>query len=115
MGKTKLTNGRTEDEVPDQKCSKTFIGWDDEKAGEVYLIPQVALKEACNLDDIRITKNSLYQQLDELGAIAAKGKAVFTIVKRLAKRLERILAIHRALLFGEEENISQKNSVTTET
>lgn len=105
LGKTKLTSGKPEDDIPDTTCSKAFIGWDDEKAGKVYLLPQIALREARKLNDIRITKNALYQQLDEMGAIAEKDKAQIAVVKRFAKRIERVLAIHRTSLTGEQVNI----------
>lgn len=81
---------------------ESLIGWDDEGKDTVYLLPKIALREVRKLTEIRITLNALYLQLEELGAIAEKGKDKTTIMKSLGGKKERVLAIKRKSLFREE-------------
>jgi hypothetical protein len=82
---------------------QVFIGWDYKDENIIYLFPQVALSVIRKIADIRITKNALYQQLAEEGALAETdaNNNKTTVLKRLGEKLARVLAIKREKLIAD--------------
>ncbi len=75
---------------PDERLTKTFIGWKNN--GLFYLIPDVTIKEVKKVIDLRITKNALYQQLDEMGVVE-KSNSKTTKWERFGNEKQRVLCI----------------------
>lgn len=88
---------------PNPELLKPFIGWDNPEEGVVYLLPKTALQAARRLSEFKITMNALYQQLDELAAIAEKDSEHTCIRKTCGGVQQRVLCIERKSLIKDEE------------
>lgn len=78
--------------LQDQRDKDRFIGWED--GAGIYLLPDVTLsllQRVTGLDLGGVSKQTLYDQLDELGVIASKGKDKTTIVAKCGGKPQRVL------------------------
>jgi Domain of unknown function (DUF927). len=78
--------------LQDQRDRDRVIGWED--GAGVYLLPDIAialLERATGLDLGGVSKQTLYDQMDEMGVIAKKGKDRTTTVMKCGGKPERVL------------------------
>ncbi len=91
---------RNKNETPSSIHSKVFVGWDVQEDELAYFLPEITLKEVKKIIDLRITKNALYAQLDEMGVIQSNGNQN-CMVKKIGGCLQRVLAIKREFLIKD--------------
>ena len=100
-------NAKTEKEVETDRLQDRVIGWVDGKGG-AYLYPNVSRKAVAHMlgDDLSGMSNStLYDQLQELGAIQSGGKST-TFTKRLGEsgKSPRVLHLLNNALSSDGED-----------
>lgn len=84
----------------DQRDRDRCIGWED--GAGIYLMPEVTmalLVRAVGLDLGNISKQTLYDQLDELGVLASKGKDKTTKMIKVQGKSIRTLHLRTDALF----------------
>lgn len=87
----------------DQRDRDRCIGWED--GAGIYLMPDVTmalLDRAVGLDLGNISKQTLYDQLDELGALASKGKDQTTPRVRCGGKPLRVLHLKLEVIQSED-------------
>jgi len=93
--------------LADPRDKDRVIGWSDGGKG-VYLLPDVTmslLQRTIGLDLGCLSKNTLYDQLDELGMVASKSKnGKSTITVRVGGKVQRV--IHLTNIEISEESVT---------
>lgn len=97
--------------LADQRDRDRFIGWED--GAGYYLLPDMTLsllQRATGLDLGGVSKQTLYDQLDELGVIASKGKDQTT--KLIKNNGKPVRVLHLTIEALQQDDAVTESSVT---